>query len=112
MTADMGKRVTPRMVSRICGKQVGLVSAATYVGTAVATDILPDHDQAQGEAPGALEQRDDLELAIGGGLGEDMGRTQELTWPRWSLCKEPTRLLFFAAITPGLAWADRRCAAP
>ena len=58
----------------------------------------PDHHQAQGEAPGALEQGHDLELAIGGRLGEDVGRTQELTWPRWMLWKTPTRLLFFAAI--------------
>jgi hypothetical protein len=53
----------------------------------------PDHHQAQGVAPGALEQGHDLELAIGGRLGEDVGRTQEWTWPRWGWWKAPTRLL-------------------
>src|SRR5262249_2923903 len=44
----------------------------------------PDHHQAQGEAPGTLEQGHDLELAIGGRLGEDVGGTQEWTWSRWT----------------------------
>src|SRR5437660_823373 len=60
----------------------------------------PDHDQAQSDAPGALEQGHDLELVIGGGLGEDVGGTQELTWPRWVSWKAPTRLLFAATPTP------------
>ena len=38
----------------------------------------PDHHQAQGEAPGALQQGHDLAFAIGGRLGKDVGRTQEL----------------------------------
>ena len=53
----------------------------------------PDHHQAQGDAPGALEQGHNLEFGISRGLGEDVGGTQEWTWPRWSLWKEPTRLL-------------------
>src|SRR5215831_13256455 len=59
----------------------------------------PDHHQAQGEAPGALQQGHDLELAIGG-LGEDVGGTQEWTWPRWVWWNAPTRLL----LRP-LSWA-------
>ena len=38
----------------------------------------PDHHQAQGEAPGALQQSHDLPFAIGRRLGKDVGRTQEL----------------------------------
>src|SRR5262249_34903921 len=53
----------------------------------------PDHHQAQGEAPGALEQSHDLGLPIGGRLGEDVGGTQEWTWPRWTLWNAPKRLL-------------------
>jgi hypothetical protein len=60
----------------------------------------PDHDQAEGEAPGTLEQGRDLELVIGGGLGEDVSMTQRMDMASWTLWKAPTRLLFFAAPLP------------
>src|SRR5262249_18963771 len=46
------------------------------------------------EAPWSLEERDDLEFGVDGSrLGEDVGSTQEWTWPRWTLWETPARLL-------------------
>jgi hypothetical protein len=52
---------------------------------------VPVRRPAQGEASGPLEPGDDLEFGIGAGLGEDVSRTQEWCWPRWTWWKTPTK---------------------
>src|SRR5258708_3670032 len=78
-----------------------VLEEAGDLGGGEAADGEPDHDQAEREAPGTLEQGEDLELGVGGGLGKDVGRTQELTWPRWMWWKTPARLLFAPPLRRG-----------
>jgi hypothetical protein len=85
-----------RSSARWCG---GRTRRGAAISEAERPQREPDHDEAQGEAPGPVEQGDDLGFG-GGGLGENMSRTQKWCWPRWTWWKTPTRLFFCAADAP------------